>query len=154
MPIRDEQVSTQCAVSASGSILSGTGAWQSGKLPSLIIAAFIVIIYQVHHLWCDWVSHTMPTMTTVFTGLCVLWEIRAGGHKFLRILNELKKKKVAQIRRFVAGPSPRRPWFDLLFVRVRFVVDKAEQGPVFLRVLLLYTLSIIPPLLHALASPQ
>jgi len=106
----------------------------------------------------------MPTMATSFTGLCVLWEIRAGGQNFLRILYELyiyiyiyiynNLKKKARFRRFVAGPSPRRPWFDLRFVHVRFVVGKAEQGPVFLRVLRLYTLSIIPPLLHTLASPQ
>ena len=31
----------------------------------------------------------MPTMATGFTGLCVLWEIRAGGQNFLRILYEL-----------------------------------------------------------------
>jgi len=52
-PNRHEQVFTQCAVNASGCILWGTGALQSGKYPSLITVAFIVIIYQVHHLGCD-----------------------------------------------------------------------------------------------------
>ena len=28
----------------------------------------------------------MPTMATIFTGLCFLWEIGAGGQNFLRIL--------------------------------------------------------------------
>ena len=98
----------------------------------------------------------MPTMATIFTEFCFLWEIRAGGQKFLRILRILDKlereRERERIRRFVAGHSPRRHWFYLRFVHVRFVVGKAEQGPVFLTVLRLHTPSIIPPLLHTLAS--
>jgi hypothetical protein len=65
-----------------------------------------------------------------------------------------RERERARIRRFVAGHSTRRPWFYLRFVHVRYVVGKAEQRPVFLRVLRLYTLRIIPPLLHTPASPQ
>jgi hypothetical protein len=35
----------------------------------------------------------MLNTATIFTGLCFLWEIRAGGQKFLRIRDELKERE-------------------------------------------------------------
>ena len=35
------------------------------------------------------------------------------------------------LRRLVAGLSPRRPWFDLRSVHMRFVVDKVALGQFF-----------------------
>ena len=43
---------------------------------------------------------------------------------------------------------PRRPWFDLPPVNVGFVVDKVALGQVFPRVLQVFPVSFIPPVLH------
>jgi hypothetical protein len=51
---------------------------------------------------------------------------------------------VPWLRRLVAGLSPRRP----ASVHVGFVVDKVALGQVFLRVLRIFPVNFIPPVLH------
>jgi hypothetical protein len=59
---------------------------------------------------------------------------------------------VPWLRSLVAGLSPRRPGFAPGSIHVGFVVDKVGLGQVFLRVLLFFPVSIIPPSLSKLIS--
>jgi hypothetical protein len=52
------------------------------------------------------------------------------------------------LRRLVAGLSPRKPGFDPGSVHAEFVVDKVALGQVFLRVLRFSFVSFIPPVLQ------
>jgi hypothetical protein len=70
--------------------------------------------------------------------LCVLCAV--GAKDFYVIYMNL--------RRSVAGLSPRRPGFDTRPVYVRTVVDKGALGQIFLPVLRFYPVTTIPLVLH------
>jgi hypothetical protein len=55
---------------------------------------------------------------------------------------------VPRLRRLLAGLSPQRPGFNQGPVLVRPVVDKVALGQAFLRVIRIFPVSIIPPMLH------
>ena len=55
-----------------------------------------------------------------------------------------------QIQSLVADLSVRRPRFDSRPVYVKFVVDIVAQGLIFIRVLQLYFVSTIAPMIHSL----
>jgi hypothetical protein len=55
---------------------------------------------------------------------------------------------VPWLRRLVAGLSPRRLGFDPGLVPVGFVLDKVALEKVFPRVLRIFRVSFIPPVLH------
>jgi hypothetical protein len=57
---------------------------------------------------------------------------------------------VPWLRRLFAGLSPRGHGFDPGSVHVVFVVDKVALGQVFPRVLRIFPVSFIPPVLHYL----
>jgi hypothetical protein len=73
-------------------------------------------------------------------GCCAVWSSRYWP--------TFRNCLLPQLKRSVAGFSPRRPGFAPSSVHVEFVVDTVALNQVFLRVLRFYPVSMIPPLLH------